>query len=205
MSDSGHADRVLVRRLLRGDERAFEEFFLGHFSRLYRFALSRMDRNADAAEDVVQTTLCTAISALHTYRGEAALFTWLCTICRREIGAWFRRHKRERQSIEPIEDTPEIRAALESLADDRRRGPESDLYRTEIARIVQTTLDALPTDYGNALEMKYARDLSVKEIAAHLGLSPKAAESMLTRARQAFRDGFTALTGIDFGFDSPEG
>ncbi len=55
-------------------------------------------------------------------------------------------------------------------------------------------LDQLPSHYGSALEWKYLEELSVKEIASRLKLSPKAAESTLTRAREAFRDGFTALT-----------
>ena len=43
--------------------------------------------------------------------------------------------------------------------------------------------------YGDALEWKYVQGLSVKEIAARLNLGAKAAESLMTRARQAFRDG----------------
>jgi DNA-directed RNA polymerase specialized sigma24 family protein len=54
------------------------------------------------------------------------------------------------------------------------------------------TLDALPRRYGDALEWKYVLGLTVEEIAGRLGLGPKAAASLLTRARQAFRDGFVA-------------
>ncbi len=56
------------------------------------------------------------------------------------------------------------------------------------------TLDALPRAYGDALEWKYVHGHSVREIAARLNLGEKAAESLLTRARQAFRDGFAAVT-----------
>jgi RNA polymerase sigma-70 factor (ECF subfamily) len=54
-------------------------------------------------------------------------------------------------------------------------------------------LDYLPRRYGQVLEWKYIEGLSVKEIADKLGIAPKAAESTLTRARNAFRDGITAL------------
>jgi RNA polymerase sigma-70 factor (ECF subfamily) len=57
------------------------------------------------------------------------------------------------------------------------------------------TLDCLPPWYGDALEWKYIHGLSVKEIAERLNLGSKAAESLLTRARKAFREGFAALTG----------
>lgn len=194
------ADPVLVRRMLAGEERAFEEFFEDFFPRLYRFALPRVRHDADQAEEVAQATLCLAISKLATYRGEAALFTWLCTICRREISACYRKHGGRVQPVLP-EDSPEVRASLDSLAAALSQQPDSQLLRAEAARLVQVTLDLLPRWYASALEMKYLKELPVKEIAARLNLGPKAAESLLTRARQAFREGFSTLSsrGLSLG------
>ncbi len=192
-------DQILVKRMLAGEELAFEEFFEDFFPRLYRFALPRTHHQAHIAEDVVQATFCVAITRMKTYRGEAALFTWLCTICRREIGAYYRKHTREAQPV-LLEDSPEVRASLESLAMALSQEPESQLLRKEITHLVQVTLDCLPRWYASVLELKYLKDLSVKEIASRLNLGPKAAESLLTRARQAFREGFAALTGRNLGF-----
>lgn len=186
-------DRVLVKRLLRGEERAFDDFFAGYFPRLYRFALTRLSYDHDGAEEIVQATLCKAITVLKTFRGEASLFTWLCTLCRREISGHLKRVSREQVPSEPMEDSPDIQAALESLATSLERGPEADLLRKELARLVQVTLDFLPVGYGDALEWKYALELPVKEIAERLKLSPKAAESLLTRAREAFRKEFASV------------
>ena len=183
-------DLLLVRRLISGDEAAFAEFFDGHFPALYRFALVRLNRDADAAEEVVQATLCKAIPKLKTYRGEASLLTWLCTFCRHEISDHLRRSPR--RQVELIEEQPEIAAALQSLTASLA-GPEGSLLSREIARLVHVVLDQLPQPYARALEWKYAEGLPVKEIAGRLGVSPKAAESLLTRAREAFRDGFTTL------------
>lgn len=195
MSELEQTDRALVKRLLRGEEAAFEEFFHGYFPRLYRFALARLSYDEDAAEEIVQATLCQALSVLGTYRGEAALFTWLCTLCRREMSARFKRQAREPLARESLDGSPETRAALESLAAVLEEGPEDTLRRKEIARIVQAILDFLPGGYGDALEWKYALGLSVQEIADRFKISPKAAESLLTRARQAFRREFTSMTG----------
>jgi RNA polymerase sigma-70 factor (ECF subfamily) len=183
-----HADRFLVARLLRGDEEAFTEFFDRNFAPLYRFALPRV-ADEDAAEEVVQTTLCRAVRKLAGYRGEAALLTWLTTICRREIATYFEQRKKVPPMIDLSDDLPEIRAALESL------GAESALQRREVARLVQVVLDRLPNRYGDALEWKYIDGFSVAEIAERLSLGPKAAESLLTRARAAFRDAFQAAYG----------
>ena len=91
-----------------------------------------------------------------------------------------------------MDDDPDVRASLESLAADLDR-PDRELDRRELARRVQLALDYLPDRYGDVLEWKYIEGLSVAEIAARLGATPKAAESALTRARQAFREGFSAL------------
>jgi RNA polymerase sigma-70 factor (ECF subfamily) len=191
-------DRALVQRMLAGDDAAFGEFFDTQFDRLYRFALPRLQGDADATEEVVQAVLCRSITKLSTYRGEAALSTWLCTFCRHEISAHYRRLRRAPESAELLEDAPEIRAALDSLAASGAPGaedPEAGLRRKELARLVQVALDSLPRRYGDALEWKYIQGLSVNEIADRLEVGPKAAESLLTRARQAFRDSFATLGG----------
>jgi RNA polymerase sigma-70 factor, ECF subfamily len=169
-------DRTLTARALSGDDRAFSELFEIYFPRLFRFALRRV-ADEDAAEEIVQSTLIKAMRSLATWRGEASLFTWLCTICRREVHDHWQRLGR-RPEIASIDDTPEVRAALEALSAGGD-SPERALERNEIG--------------GDVLEWKYAQGLSVAEIAARLGTSIKAAESTLTRARLAFREGYSSL------------
>lgn len=185
-------DHALVRRMLAGDEAAFDAFYALYFPRLFRFAARRVGDDS-AAEDVVQIALVTAMRKLATWRGEAALFTWLCTFCRREIGDYWRRTSRE--PLTPWDDDPEIRARLESLTADVE-APEIRIERRELADLVQVTLDFLPGRYGDVLEWKYVHGLTVAEIAQRLESTPKAVESMLTRAREAFRQGFTSLADV---------
>jgi len=85
MAGQVHVDRAVARRILGGDEAAFRELFDRFFPRLYRFALVRLNGDAETARDVVQQTFCNAIERLDSYRGEAALYTWFCQICRNAI------------------------------------------------------------------------------------------------------------------------
>lgn len=179
-------DRALVRRMLRGEEHAFDEFFDGHFPGLFRFALARLGGNEDAAEEVAQATLCKAIPKLATFRGESALFTWLCTFCRHEIHARLR--GRRLDSIDELSES-----ALGRIATSPDESPADELERKEMGHLVHVALDRLPSHYGSALEWKYLEGLSVIEIAERLTVSPKAAESTLTRARDAFREVFRSL------------
>lgn len=196
-------DRELVDRLLRADARAFDEFFNEYYPRLYRFVKRRTRGDAAAAEDIAQGALCRALESLHTWRGEAALFTWLCTLCRRELS------QRWRDTIaEPgarfAEDDPQVRAVLESLLASGDADPVAAAGREQMRDTVRATLDYLPSSYADVLEWKYVRDMSVADIAGRLGRSVKATESLLTRAREAFREAFSVLhAGAADGVSSP--
>lgn len=178
--------------MLDGDELAFEAFFDAVYPALYRFALARLDADPEASADVAQAAICKAIAKLHTYRGEAALLTWACVFCRHEIYTHARRQP-QHVSLQLGEDDPEIRAALESLRLATVEDPDASLDRVRLAAFVQRVLDHLPSHYADALEWKYIDEVPVHEIATRLGLGAKAAESLLTRARAAFRDAFSTL------------
>ena len=185
-------DLDLARRLVAWDEAAFEVFFAEYFPRLYRFARVRLGGDKDAAEEVAQTTLIKALAKVRTYRGEAALFTWLCSLCRHEISAWFARTGRT-SHLSLADDSSEARAVLDAIASLSHDDPEQEYQRQEMSRLVHAALDHLPERYSDALLWKYIEGMSVEDIARRLGLGYKAAESLLTRARHAFRQGFALL------------
>ena len=187
-------DRRLVKRLLAHDREAFNAFFEGYFPRLYRFARTRLGDDPDTVKEIVQVTLTKAIRKLSSYRGEAAFFTWLCTICRNEIADHRARVARDRQHVVLTEDTPDIRAAVEAIAAPASDDPEHNFRRLETTRLIQVALDQLPAHYGNALEWKYVYGFSVEEIAAKLGLGLEAAQSLLARAKRGFQEVYGTLT-----------
>ena len=173
----------LIERMLAGEEAAFETFGERYFKAVYRFALGRLNGDRELTREIVQTALCKALAKLETYRGEAALLTWLCACCRNEILMHFRRRRTAPAEI-AIED------GLEADPGSRLQQPasaETSLLQEEVARRVHLVLDVLPSHYARALEWKYLERLPVREIAARLSVGPKAAESLLTRAREAFK------------------
>jgi len=188
-------DRELVDRLLRGDRAGFDAFFAEYYPKLYRFVKRRMPRDAAGAEDIAQATLCRALESLHGYRGEASLMTWLCTLCRREMSLRWEETRAWSAAPRLAEDDPAIRAALESLLPGESGDPLCSADREQVRESIVSALDYLPAPYGDILEWKYLRDMSMAEIAQRLGRSPKAVESLLTRAREAFREAFSVLSG----------
>ncbi len=187
-------DRSLVQKLLAGDRDAFDACFGEYYPKLYRFALRRLGGDAPMAEDVAQATLCRALESLHTYRGEATLYTWLCTLCRRELATRCNSQARS-TALEAAEDDPEIRAALESLLAASADDPVLSADASQLSQAVLAVLDYLVPLYATVLELKYVQELSVAVIAERIGRSPKATESVLTRARLAFREAFSLLHG----------
>lgn len=164
--------------MIAGDQAAFASFAQDYIPAVYRFAQRRLG-DRELTREIAQVTVCKAIANLRSFRGEAGLITWLCACCRNEIAAHYRRlgHTRE---------VPMTDGILETTAP----GPEQALLGKERANLVHAALDALPPRYSQALEWKYVDRLSVDEIAARLAVGPKAAESLLTRARQSFRKVF---------------
>jgi RNA polymerase sigma-70 factor (ECF subfamily) len=196
--DSIEQDRRLVQRMLSGDEHAMEEFADRFFPRLYRFATARLRGNTDLARDIVQTTVCKALTKLESFRGEAPLFAWLCSCCRNELLMHFRRQKAGPTVMELTEGSAAYAQAPVSTAFE---APGERLDRKEAARRVHESLDQLPPHYAQALEWKYLDHLPVAEIAHRLSLGPKATESVLTRARVAFRRSYERLAHYAESFD----
>ena len=60
---------------------------------------------------------------------------------------------------------------------------------------MKAVLDRLPARYGDALEWKYVEGRSVEEIGAELGIGHTAAQSLLARARVAFREALEQVFG----------
>ena len=186
-------DRKLVKKLLSGDELAFDGFFEDNFARLYRFALVRLSDDPDAARDIAQIVLTRAMQKLHTYRAESALFTWLCAICRNEVSDWLSKQGRYRQHIVLTEDYPELQAAVDSFQTPFEENPEAQYLRLEKLRLIQVALDKLPAKYGNVLEWKYVQGHSVREISTRLNMGQEATQSLIARAKRAFADVYTTL------------
>ena len=180
------SDRALVARMSAGDQRAFDEFFHSSAPRLAAFAARRSGLDAASVEDVVQNTLVKAIRNLGSYRGEAALFTWLTEICRHELADVYR--KAARRPDHTSLDEPDSASRYSNLRAPAQNEPAAQID-TEMRRsAVLSALRALPERYAVALEAKYRDGFSVDEIARLLGLTSTAAQSLLARARDAFRE-----------------
>jgi RNA polymerase sigma-70 factor, ECF subfamily len=179
-------DKQLIRRLLAGDERGFEEFFGRYSQLLAAFVLRRTRLDRAAVEDVVQNAMIRAVRSLAQYRGEASLLTWMCQIARSELADQQRRDQRRPQLTSYDADSG-LGVAVEQIAA-QAAVSAAGFGEGMHSEAVWQTLAGLPERQARVLELKYGDDLSVEEIAVQMGMTVTAAQSLLARARSAFRD-----------------
>jgi RNA polymerase sigma-70 factor, ECF subfamily len=183
------------RRALEGNAAAISDLADTVMPPLYAFCLYRVGRNRHVCEEVVQETLVQAMSKLEQYdptRSDNDIFPWLMGLARNVIQKALAKEK-SAVSLEALWSRMDnqllhLYAQLDST-------PFSDelLARDETRDIVNITMSQLPAHYRQALEDKYVAGRSVHEMAQKASTSEKSVESMLTRAREAFRATFTAL------------
>ena len=122
----------------------------------------------------------TAVRRIRDFDASRAQFgTWLRGIADNTI----RNDARKRKRLGSVE-------VESSEASDRAQAPPNELGAPECVRV---TLAALPDHYRDVICAKYRDGMSVMEIAAERGQSGKAVESLLTRARDAFRREYRRL------------
>ena len=180
-------DRKLVKKLLAGDQRAFTDFTDQYLPKLYRYAYSRL-RDEDIVEEVLQLTLSAVAKYLKSFRGEATLLTWLIQILRHETSRYLAKNDRYESLIQRWHDDEALQAVIHSHAAPISQNPDQLHAQAQLATLIQDILDQLPENYAQALELKYVQEKASKDIADALNISDQAAQSLLARARRAFKE-----------------
>jgi RNA polymerase sigma-70 factor, ECF subfamily len=173
MTDRVWRERGLRDAVAGGDAAAWRAWYEVEYAPLEGYVLWRCGSLRDLADDVLQETWLTAVRRIRRFNPAAGPFhAWLCGIAANVLRNQLRSRRRRarRQGAFP----PDVGAAT-----DRDR-----------AERVAEALAGLPERYERVLRMKYLDRLGVAEIAAACGETEKAVESLLTRARVAFREAY---------------
>jgi RNA polymerase sigma-70 factor (ECF subfamily) len=189
-------DRSWHQSALAGDGKSVSRLAREMTGPLFSFCFYRVGKRRELCEEVVQETMVKAIHNLGAYEPDRAggnMFGWLTGLARNEIHRVLNREK----NVSSLEELwgrmdRDLMAVYARLEDDPFG--EEVLRRQETVEMVNATMSQLPPHYRECLEKKYVEGRSVREMAGGLGVSEKAVESMLTRAREAFRATFLALT-----------
>ena len=180
-------DGSLVKRILQGDQAAFEALMRRHNSRLYRVARAIL-KNESEAEDALQDAYLDAFRHIGEFRGNAALGTWLTRIVVNHALMRVRKHKRDRVVVPFADPTSGDPAPAEAdVADETRESPPMTVIRGEIRRILEQRIDELPVAFRTVFVMRDVEDMTVEETAACLAIPPATVRTRLFRARALLR------------------
>ena len=171
-------DRDLVARCRRGDVGAFEDLYKRHGSRLYSVAY-RITGSAADAEDLVQDIFLLVYRRLDTYRGEAALGTWMHRLAVNACLDYVRSKQGRRQQVTDSLDEPD---AFEPTAHASWR-PDAALTRLDLERAVTQ----LPPSYRRAFLLHDVEGLEHHEVSDMLGIAEGTSKSLVHKARMRLR------------------
>lgn len=172
-------DAALVAAVLAGDQRAFTQLMRRHKDSLYRFVRGYVG-DASEAHDLVQEAFVAAWHALNRYDGQRSFAVWLKRIAINKCRDW-RRRRAVRQFFYKAEDI--TRPGL----DVAQPIPPSSDREGEFARL-DSAIAALPPGLKEPLLLSLTEDMAYREIGEALGITAKAVEVRIYRAKRALAE-----------------
>lgn len=184
-------DRALVALVQGGQREAFRHIMQRCNQRLFRIARSVVGDDAEA-EDVLQESYLRAYDKLDSFRGDAALLTWLTSIVLNEA----RGRLRKRHSMVGLEqidaapgDTHQIIQFPSMLGNE---DPAVSAARAQIRHLLEHAIDGLPEAFRTVYVMRELEECTVEETAIQLRIKPETIKTRLHRARRLLRTSLQA-------------
>jgi RNA polymerase sigma factor (sigma-70 family) len=176
-------DLALVQALQAGEDRALDTLMSRHQEGLFRFVFRHISNEADAVE-VTQDAFVRAYFNIEKFRPTAKFVTWLyhiaLNLCRDYAKSRVYRYSSQTISTDVrVEENQGQRP----LSSDQRR-PDQQTQDREKLRAVEKAINELPQDLRNALILTALEGGSYAETGGLLGISPKAVEMKVYRARK---------------------
>ena len=185
-SDRVWREHGLRTAVLAGDEQAWRTWYEESFNGLHAYVLWRCAGLRDLADEMVQETWLTAVRRVRGFDPARGSFAdWLRGIAANHVRNHFRKQDRRAARFQTAITTIAASAA------------EAELEQREQSARIAHALSRLPERYEAGLRAKYLEQQSVAEIAEAWKETPKTVESLLTRARQAFREVYQQLEHAD--------
>jgi RNA polymerase sigma-70 factor (ECF subfamily) len=197
LSEPDPDEQRFIQRLIARDERAFNELVELYGDRVYRL-LHRMLARKDEAEDMAQEVFVQVFKAIHTFRGDAKLGTWIyrvaVNLCKNRGKYLSRRHSSSEDELEELaERAPLAEAKGVTLAD--VSGPDQLVQGYQVEAIVRRCILELEEDFREVLVLRDVEELSYEEIGEITGLAEGTVKSRLHRARTTLKENVERLLG----------
>lgn len=168
------SDATIIQRVIEGDSDAFAVLVERYNARLFGLAF-HLCGDYDTASDLTQETLVSAYNSLNRIRDPQAFAGWLSSILRNKFRNMLRSKKVSSLSLD--------RMMEESGYDPPAPDAEPETTEEDLRRVTEYVA-SLPEKYREVLRLRYADDLSYKEMSAFLKLPETTVATRLRNARQ---------------------
>ncbi|MDH5675053.1 MAG: sigma-70 family RNA polymerase sigma factor [Myxococcales bacterium] len=184
-------DPTWLQRLQRRDEAAFNELVIRHQDSVFRLLLGMLGNRAEA-EDVAQEVFVSAFKAIHRFRGDSAISTWLYRVAanhgKNRIKYLARRARDSQRPLEEgLDGGSSVLAAAPTRPDQQAEGHQAEHH-------LQRALAALEEDQRVLIMLRDVQNLSYEEIAEVTSLPIGTVKSRLHRARLALHARYAELS-----------
>jgi len=188
-TETAREDAALLDGLRRGEERAVEELVDRYGAWIHRVARRLLDDPRDT-EEVTQDVLLTVVQKIHTFKGEAALSSWIYRIAvNAALGRLRARRARAEVSLDPFLPVFDDEGRLAGPVTDWSARLEDPALAADVRAAIERALARLPEEYRAIVLLR----LPNEEVARVLNLTVAAAKSRLHRARLALRQALAEL------------
>lgn len=189
-------EKRMIRGLKRGDEAAFNTLVKLHQGRVFNVCY-RMLGNGAEAEDIAQDVFVRAFQAVHAFRGDSAIGTWLYRIavnlCKNRLKYLSRRHYNKTSVLEDVPERAYASAGSQRTVGDPEPRPDQVLEGLQAESRIQKALAAVDSSFRELLVLRDIQNLSYAEVMTITGLAEGTVKSRLHRARAALRKAYNAL------------
>ncbi|MBD5524157.1 MAG: sigma-70 family RNA polymerase sigma factor [Lachnospiraceae bacterium] len=178
----GDALAELVAAARIGDQDAISALYEKTYSRVY-YTVKSMIKDEDAVLDIVQDTYIKAFAHLDSFQGDTKFLPWVRQIAANTARDWLK--KKRPMLFTELSSGDEQDTSVEELFPDERSEnlPDQVIDQEETKRLIREIIEELPEDQRAAIGMFYYEEMSVKEIAAAMGVSESAVKSRLMYGR----------------------
>jgi RNA polymerase sigma-70 factor (ECF subfamily) len=173
-------EQEIIRRVVDGDENAFEDIVLANQKNVYNLAL-KMTGNEEDALDISQEAFLKAYRQLSGFRGESRLSVWLYRLTYNLCIDFLRKKPRSKAVSLSYEDDGGEVQDLE--IPDLRDLPEDSAIRSETRKTIAEGIKELAQKHREILVMREITCMSYDEIAETLSVNVGTVKSRLARAR----------------------
>jgi RNA polymerase sigma-70 factor (ECF subfamily) len=188
----------LLARLQTGDERALADLAETYGSKVYQLAF-RYLRNKEDAEEITQDVLFKVYRSVGTFRGDAALSSWIYRITfnaamSRLRTARYQRAQDEERQISALDGEQPSAPAQPEVADWSDMADEQ-ILRSQLRRRVLRAILELPAIYRAPVMLRDIQGMSTEEASAMLKVKDQTLKSRLHRGRLILRKQLADFAG----------